>query len=184
MSSSLKKLWNDYGIIAIIVLIAGLYAFNIMQKYFSSKSAVAKEGVGSMDNQYHNGSAGVTMEAPSNIQPAGERENETYSSVNETQVMSNSGVNSIATSSELLPVDNNNQWAQLNPVGGGELASINLLKAGYHIGIDTVGQTLRNANLQIRSEPPNPQMSVGPWNNTTISPDLMRVPLEIGNGPQ
>jgi hypothetical protein len=58
------------------------------------------------------------------------------------------------------------------------------LKAGYHIGIDTVGQTLRNANLQIRSEPPNPQMSVGPWNNTTIESDFMRAPFEIGSGAQ
>jgi len=59
-----------------------------------------------------------------------------------------------------------------------------LLKAGYHIGIDTVGQTLRNANLQIRSEPPNPQINVGPWNASTISPDTMRVPLELGQGGQ
>jgi len=58
------------------------------------------------------------------------------------------------------------------------------LKAGYHIGIDTIGQTLRNANLQIRSEPPNPQLYVGPWNNTTISPDFMRPPLEIGSASQ
>jgi hypothetical protein len=52
------------------------------------------------------------------------------------------------------------------------------------IGIDTIGNTLRNANLQVRSEPPNPQLNVGPWNNTTIAPDLMRVPLEIGCGSQ
>ena len=64
------------------------------------------------------------------------------------------------------------------------MANINLLKAGYHIGIDTVGQTLRNANLQIRSEPPNPQINVGPWNLSTIEPDFMRVPLQLGAGAQ
>ena len=58
------------------------------------------------------------------------------------------------------------------------------LNAGHHIGIDTVGQSLRNANLQLRSEPPNPQESVGPWLNSTIEPDLMRVPLELGCGSQ
>jgi hypothetical protein len=62
------------------------------------------------------------------------------------------------------------------------LANINLLKAGYHIGIDTVGQTLRNANLQLRSEPPNPQANVGPWNQSTIEPDTLRPSLEIGQG--
>ena len=57
----------------------------------------------------------------------------------------------------------------------------NLLYAGHHAGINTVGTSLRNANLQLRSEPPNPQMEVGPFNNTTIAPDTMRRPLEIGN---
>ena len=83
---------------------------------------------------------------------------------------------------DLLPRPSNNQFSAMQPSGG--LAGVNLLKAGYHIGVDTVGQTLRNANLQIRSEPPNPQMNVGPWLNTTIEPDLSRRPLEIGQGAQ
>ncbi|MHA2083074.1 MAG: minor capsid protein P11 domain-containing protein [Candidatus Thorarchaeota archaeon] len=82
---------------------------------------------------------------------------------------------------ELLP-SNNAGWGTPNPSNA--LQNVNLLQAGYHIGIDTVGQSLRNANLQVRSEPANPQMQVGPWNNTTIEPDLMRVPLELGCGPQ
>ena len=83
-----------------------------------------------------------------------------------------------------MPKDKNSEWAKLNPVGGSDLKDINLLKAGYHIGIDTIGQSLRNANLQIRSEPPNPTKSVSPWMNTTIEPDLTRVPLELGCGAQ
>jgi hypothetical protein len=82
--------------------------------------------------------------------------------------------------SELLPKDVNSQWAQLNPAGSADFKNVNLLKAGSLIGIDTVGSTLRNANLQERSEPPNPTTSVSPWLNTTIEPDLMRLPLEIG----
>ena len=91
---------------------------------------------------------------------------------------------SVTDPKELLPKDKNSEWAKLNPVGGGDLKDINLLKAGYHIGIDTIGQSLRNANLQIRSEPPNPTRAVSPWMNTTIEPDLTRVPLELGCGPQ
>jgi hypothetical protein len=137
-----------------------------------------------MDNQYKGSGAvaGTDQVIQSDIQPADEKENELYSSINDTQTMPKSAACNVQSSSDLLPVDNNSQWAQLNPSGTGELASVNLLQAGYHIGIDTVGQTLRNANLQLRSEPPNPQMNVGPWNNTTISPDLMRVPLELGCG--
>jgi hypothetical protein len=81
---------------------------------------------------------------------------------------------------ELLPKDTNSQWAQLNPAGSADFKNVNLLKAGSLIGIDTIGSTLRNANLQERSEPPNPTTSVSPWLNTTIEPDLMRLPLEIG----
>ncbi len=90
----------------------------------------------------------------------------------------------VADPAELLPKDENSDWAKLNPVGAGDLQNVNLLQAGYHIGIDTVGQSLRNANLQVRSEPPNPQMTVSPWNNTTIEPDIIRRPLEVGCGPQ
>lgn len=75
---------------------------------------------------------------------------------------------------DLLPKDKNSEWAKLNPNGAGELADVNLLKSGHHIGVNTVGNTMRNANLSIRSEPPNPQANVGPWNQTTIEPDLQR----------
>ena len=84
--------------------------------------------------------------------------------------------------SELLPKDQNSEWAKLNPMGSGDLQNVNLLKSGYHIGINTVSSSLRNANLQLRSEPANPQTNVGPWNNTTIQPDINRRPMEIGCG--
>ena len=82
----------------------------------------------------------------------------------------------------LLPRDANNQFSKMNPSGAGDVMNVSLLKAGYHAGINTVGQSLRNANLQLRSEPANPQLQVGPWNTSTISPDNNRRPLEIGCG--
>jgi hypothetical protein len=84
------------------------------------------------------------------------------------------------TPDELLPKDNSSLWAQMNPNGSGSLKDRNFLQSGFHIGINTVGQTLRNANLQIRSEPPNPQVAVSPWLNSTIEPDINRRPFEIG----
>ena len=81
---------------------------------------------------------------------------------------------------ELLPTDANSQWAQVNPDGQGELGDQNFLSAGFHIGVNTVGQSLRNANLQLRSEPANPQIKVSPWQQSTIDPDNNRKPLEIG----
>jgi hypothetical protein len=87
----------------------------------------------------------------------------------------------IAQPSDLLPNDQNSQWAALNPssLNGG---MPDLLQAGYHIGLDTIGQTLKNANLQLRSDPIIPKANIGPWNQSTIEPDIGRVPLEIGAG--
>jgi hypothetical protein len=63
----------------------------------------------------------------------------------------------------------------------GSIMDKNFLNAGYQIGVDTIGQSLRNASHDLRSSPPNPQVQVGPWNQTTIEPDVNRKPLEIGS---
>jgi hypothetical protein len=55
-----------------------------------------------------------------------------------------------------------------------------LLEAGHHIGLDTIGQSLRNANQQLRSDPVISKVDVGPWHNSTIEADITRVPLELG----
>lgn len=81
---------------------------------------------------------------------------------------------------ELLPSDPNSKWAQVNPSGQGELGDQNFLEAGFHIGTNTKGQTLRNPNLQLRSEPPCPQVKVSPWMQSTIEADTNRRALEIG----
>lgn len=50
----------------------------------------------------------------------------------------------------------------------------NFMNPRNQIGIpETLGGTLRNANQQIRADPPNPK-SPYTWNNSTIVPDLMR----------
>jgi hypothetical protein len=88
------------------------------------------------------------------------------------------------TSSDLLPLDSgNSKWGQINPTGSGMLGDQNFLTAGYHVGINTIGQSLRNANLQLRSEPPNPQVAVSPWGISTIEPDVRAVNFEIGSAP-
>ena len=84
---------------------------------------------------------------------------------------------------DLLPTDENKAIQEFNiakPVGEGILQGVNMLDSSYHVGVNTVGQSLRNANRQLRSEPPNPQVNVSPWMNTTIGPDLPRRPLEVG----
>lgn len=83
------------------------------------------------------------------------------------------------SAADLLPKDAaNSKFAQVNPAGQGDTDSKNHLTAGYTLGVNSVGNSLRNANQQLRSEPPNPQLKVSPWMNTTIGPDLGRRPLE------
>jgi hypothetical protein len=80
---------------------------------------------------------------------------------------------------ELLPSDPNSKWAQVNPMGAGDIAGKNFLNAGALIGVNTVGQSLRNASWDLRSEPPNPQQQVSPWMQSTIEPDVNRRVMEI-----
>jgi hypothetical protein len=83
------------------------------------------------------------------------------------------------TPDQLLPKDAaNTKWAQVNPAGQGDVKDQNFLTAGYHLGFDTQGTSLRNASYDIRSSPPNPRHRVSIWQQSTIDPDLSRRPLE------
>jgi hypothetical protein len=176
---------RDNWVLIILLIIGGMYFMN----YLNMKGSYGTDMMSGNDQAAYKKQGGSTVS--SGAKPAEDIDgsgNGSFAPVN--GVPSNGGMPSSCSKpnmqnpADLLPKDNNSQWAQLNPAGKGEFANTNFLKAGYHIGIDTIGQTLRNANLQIRSEPANPQVSVGPWNLSTIEPDFMRPPLEVGQGVQ
>lgn len=80
---------------------------------------------------------------------------------------------------DLLPKNAaNSKWAQANPAGQGDIKDQNFLTAGYHIGFNTQGNSLRNASHDLRSTPANPRYTVSIWQQSTIEPDLSRRPLE------
>lgn len=80
---------------------------------------------------------------------------------------------------DLLPKDAaNSKWAQVNPAGQGDVQNRNFLTAGYHLGVDTQGATLRNASHDLRSTPAAPRIRVSIWNQSDIEPDMSRRPLE------
>jgi hypothetical protein len=132
--------------------------------------------------------SGMTVPSPQTVwdgrTPEGIPQPSQTAGKNENPISSQSMPMAVTDPTQLLPKDVNSEWSQVNPRGSGQLQNINLLSAGSLIGINTVGSTLRNPNLQLRSEPANPQNYNGPWMNSTIQPDLMRVPLEIGQGPR
>jgi hypothetical protein len=184
---NLKKLKVEH---VILFLIGALFLIFLINSYSADKNSSSEQ----MSNNARRNQAAYNQQQQqstnSGVQPSSPLgQNETYASAQGIST-SNQGLPPscsrapVADPSELLPKDTNSQWAQLNPIGSGDLQNVNLLRSGYHMGIDTVGNSLRNANQQVRSEPANPQLNVGPWNNTTISPDTMRTPLEIGQGGQ
>lgn len=88
--------------------------------------------------------------------------------------------------SELVPSSGlGTAWASTNPSGLGDMKSQNFLSSGYLIGVNTVGQSKRNATHDIRVEYPNPRQAVSPWSNSVIEgPDMYRRGLGDVGTPQ
>ena len=81
-------------------------------------------------------------------------------------------------STNLLPkgdVDLDDSFAEFSPAN---LEGQNFLDSrNFTIGMQS--QVLRNANLQLRSEPQNPQEAPCAWNQSTIKPEIRRE-LHVG----
>ena len=80
---------------------------------------------------------------------------------------------------DFLPNEINNEWfdtdfsqAKIN-INDDKLINTDR----YVIGVNTVGQSLKNASYDIRGTIPNPKMTVSPWNNSTYEPDFNIKPL-------
>jgi len=173
LSSGLSKFFTRDKVIIFVVLFVLLYA---LFAYSGSKrmylDGMNDSGGNLADDSNSNKEPSVkTTSAQNVVQSAGM-----------TPVSSGSFSPSAGASpDDLLPRDANSNWSSLNPVANKDgIIMPDLLQAGYHIGLDTIGQTLRNANQQLRSDPIITKSDIGPWNQSTIEPDLGRTPLEIG----
>lgn len=172
-------------ILASLVLLYAVYNYSssksMFPEYMSGSSASSnKKGKGAGAG---NGSAGRPPAPVDDSSIYNQLDSATGGSSNMTGLPPNCSGQANINPADLLPKDNNSSW-NMKPMGSGDFLGVNLLNAGYLIGVDTIGSSLRNANLQVRSEPPNPQLQVSPWMNTTIEPDPFRAPLEIGCGPK
>lgn len=180
----LKEIQNSFGkfftgqrIIIFIVLLILAFA---LYHYSSSKSFRfdgLADGTDISGNAVSVGGGNAPVNQPSQLQQSAQQ-------VLVPNTQSIYKLQSVANPSDLLPQDKNSQWSTLNPtLNPNNVIIPDLLEAGYHIGLDTIGQTLRNANLQERSDPVIPKNNnVSPWMNSTIEPNLSQVPLELGYG--
>ena len=157
------------GIIALVFVGLALYKYSDDKNLIQSPMTAGPMNLGSSD---------VYNDAIQN-----EVNTQSSNSLQNTASSSNSVLNrAVSTPSDLLPNDMNNAWANLNPVGNADLKNINLLNPTQLTGINTQGSSLRNPNLQLRSEPPNPRTNTNcPWNISTIEADQFRKTLEIGS---
>ena len=174
----LKKLKTQHMVLLVGVAVCVLYVTNYSSRLGSLFSGMSNSKSNSEEtNPVNVNQVNPAMPAGMNSGPGQATGLQTFTGA----AQANPG-QSPTNPADLLPKDNNNQWGNLNPNGSDELSNVNLLKAGFHAGVDTVGSSLRNANLQIRSEPANPKNSPSPWNTSTIESDGMRRGLEIGCG--
>ena len=164
----LKDLQKTFKAHHVLLLLGGLVLIYVIYNYSSNKNFYPEnyESV-NRRNSSHSSSGNQNASSGSGGSPTGANDGTFF--VDYAPINSTDGGNS--------------GWG-LKPMGSGDFMGVNFLNAGYLIGIDSVGSSLRNANQQVRSEPPNPQLMVSPWNNTTIEPDSFRQPLEVGCGPQ
>ena len=82
-------------------------------------------------------------------------------------------------SKNYLPQEVNDEWFDTDfTQAKNKLNSDNLINTEkYIVGVDTVGQSLKNASWDNRGTIANLKFNVSPWNNSTIEPDTTRKPL-------
>jgi len=84
---------------------------------------------------------------------------------------------------DLLPkYDDASTFAKENPVSK-LLKEQNFLISGYHVGVNTVVQSNKIPYHDLRSAPPIPKQTVGPWSQSSYETPMgsMRRQLEISN---
>ena len=72
---------------------------------------------------------------------------------------------------DFLPSEKKDNWFQSVTETMIDDSALIKVKAGHHIGVNTVGQSLRNATYDLRGTLANPKSVVSPWMNSTIEPD-------------
>ena len=82
-------------------------------------------------------------------------------------------------SKDYLPKTTNKNWFETDFASAKyKIDDSNLINTNrYSVGINTVGQSLKNGGHDLRGTIPNPKFTVSPWNNSTIEPDHNIKPL-------
>ena len=160
---------SDYGLGVIIVLLLVAYSVSSFSDYFTEKHLGGSEGHTSLAGM----SAAYGDGAPSSSTDVLGSDDGSFAPASAAAAPMQ-GQGEIQNPADLLPKNSNSDFSDLSPAS----ANVNndgLLNAGFHVGVGGSDSPLRNSNLQLRSEEPNPRtQSTGPWNQSTIEGDGMR----------
>lgn len=164
-------------LVRIVLILVAIFVLFALVSYYNTKKMAANERFAEAASQSPI-SAPAVPNGPAPAEPDDNEVNRPVDFAVADNLANNCYPRDRLSATDLLPKDAaNTTWAQVNPAGQGDVKDQNFLTAGFHVGVDTQGQSLRNANLQIRAEPPNPQVVVSPWNQATITPDTNQKPL-------
>lgn len=123
-------------------------------------------------DNYTSGSSYSDIEEPLGNKMVSEEVTEQPKSMSNCEMKMGTGLASSLLPREIASQDDFGQFVPEDILSGQ-----NFLDPKNIIGIpETMGGALRNANQQIRAEPPNSKNSYV-WNNSTIVPDMMQRPL-------
>ena len=155
-----KKMFKDFKGVNVLLIIGLVFLVIALYQYSQNKN-MFQSGMSSM---------------------ASPKQKVTFSVENKeveqpTSFLSSNELNKPATDpADLLPASSSNEFSASNPLSG-----TNFLSQHASPGLNTQGSSLRNPNLQLRSEPANPRTNTNcPWNISTIEGDKYRRRLEIG----
>jgi hypothetical protein len=170
--------------IAVFVVIAYIgYKYILKKRLFKTTAAPRKEGftAGLPSEWVGSGSAGIN--SPSTLQPL--RAPKIIDPASEQSKRYGGGyrVNTdlVAQSAALLPrpaAQEQSGWSEYAPKADMFTSKQFLDAKQTLIGSDTIGSSLKNANRQLRADPPIPRNDAAiVWNSSTISADPWRKEL-------
>jgi hypothetical protein len=154
---NLKKFIKANHLIAIL----GLFVLIVAISQFSKRKS-------NVTDNMHGGSSPQKLQVGSVPEGASGGGEDTYATVQPSAppAVGAGGGMDTPSPNELLP--NSAPHAE-----AGDMNNNNLLSAGHHIGIDTVGGSRGNANLQLRADPVIQKVDVGPWGQSTHEQDTI-----------
>ncbi|XWV25243.1 hypothetical protein QJ856_gp0529 [Tupanvirus deep ocean] len=73
---------------------------------------------------------------------------------------------------KMLPQEIEEDWFDVEPLQSTKkIKGTHLIHPKVHMGVNTVGSSLRNGTHDIRGDIPNPKINISPFLNSTIEPD-------------